>query len=46
MKVDQILEIQQKSTFIIEFWKILLESKYSHLKKTACPNEVYELLAL
>ena len=36
MKEDQAMQMQHKSTTIIEFGKLVQESKYPHLKKAAC----------
>ena len=36
IKEDQALQMQHKSTSIIEFWKLVPESKYPHLKQAAC----------
>lgn len=35
MKEVQLLQMQHKFTSIIEFWKLVPESKYPHLKKAA-----------
>ena len=36
MKEDQVLQILHKTSSKIEFWKLVSESKYLNLKKTAC----------
>ena len=36
MKEDQALQMHHKSTSIIEFWKLVPEAKYPHLKQAAC----------
>ena len=36
MKEDQALQMMHKASSMIEFWKLVSESKYRNLKKVAC----------
>ena len=36
MKEDHTLQMLHKASFMIEFWKLVPESKYPKLKKAAC----------